>query len=665
MRFLNLKFSIPGKKVDLDLSLKPGENTIQTGDEFLAGVLPHLPVIAVYGRSLGKETPADLLDSDRHSITLEAGDSGKDHSFIYENGGLNNDPAVTAGLISFDDFLLYSCFIPGVNAGEPDPVLRNGAVKNFLVRMDAGAGNTGNLHSMTDVITQKGKEISGFRKEKEILELKKRKKEKLGKEVSGSEKELGKLRRKRESCTAYRNTLTEIIDLMQEETKISSKTVNLKKDIIEIRENSVKRESLEQEIAQRFPQFTSGMIELIPDLDRLQGEFNSIRDINEEMEKFDSDRKRRISLSLKGLTAGLVFAFLSIVFMLLKPVSPASAAGILLGTLASILVLLSAATGYYVYLLIRENYPEELVTGKKEIESGLLKVFTNENFPHRNFGTGELYEYLFQYFEDFLTFRDLQNELSHLKKGFNSRASLQEREEKLNELTAKKEEIERTIEERLRSLDENIHITPDREGIKDLIPELDEMIAEIVQEEKQKGALVKKIESEALQYESGDKSEKIIDEQIKGIDSEIEKLKKEIDQITFMQKVYDETADEWFSAKLPDLAGKCAEFYCRMHNENDIAVETADSVKELFLSGNGEFSAEELSLVAISMKLALYEFLSGTPDYPLILADPFKFFKQETADKLKKILLELSEKRQVVIFTSKSEADLAGNLINI
>ncbi len=665
MRFLNIKFSIPGREADLDLSLKPGENTIQTGDEFLAAVLPHLPAMAIYGRSLSTETPSELLDSDRHCITLESGDSGEDHSFIYEDGRLKHNPAGTAGLISFEDFLLYSCFTPGLQGGETDPVLVKGAVKNFLVRMDAGAENSGNLHSMADVIARKGKEISGLRKEREILELKKRKKEKLGKEVSGSEKELGKLKRKRETCIAYRNTLTGILDLMQEESKISAKTVNLKKDIIEIREASVKRESLEQEIAQRFPQFTSGMIELIPDLDRLQGEFNSIRDINEEMEKFDSDRKRKISLSLKGLTAGLVFAFLSMMFILLKSITPSSAAGILLGTMASILVLISAATGYYVYLLFRENYPDELVARKKEVEAGLLQVFTSENFPHRNFGTGELYEYLFQYFEDFLTFRELQNELSHLKKGHNSRASLLEREERLNELSAQKEEIERTIDDKIKSLDESIHIAPDRDGIKDLIPELDEMIAEITQEEKQKGAILKKIESEALQYESGEKSEKIIDEQIKGIDSEIEMLKKEIDQIAFMQKVYDETADEWFSAKLPALAEQCAAFYCRMHNENDIAAETAESVKELLLSGDGGFTGEELSLVALSMKLALYEFLSGTPDYPLVLADPFNFFKQETADKLKKILLELSEKRQVVIFTSKKEADLAGNLINI
>jgi hypothetical protein len=60
--------------------------------------------------------------------------------------------------------------------------------------------------------------------------------------------------------------------------------------------------------------------------------------------------------------------------------------------------------------------------------------------------------------------------------------------------------------------------------------------------------------------------------------------------------------------------------------------------------------------------LKLHRLLSITPSF---LAGPLPHFKPEIADKLKKILLELSEKRQVVIITSKNENNLAGNLINI
>jgi len=65
------------------------------------------------------------------------------------------------------------------------------------------------------------------------------------------------------------------------------------------------------------------------------------------------------------------------------------------------------------------------------------------------------------------------------------------------------------------------------------------------------------------------------------------------------------------------------------------------------------------------MKLAIAETAPPAFNYPFILADPLPPFKPEIADKLKKILLELSEKRQVVIITSKNENNLAGNLINI
>jgi biotin operon repressor len=280
------------------------------------------------------------------------------------------------------------------------------------------------------------------------------------------------------------------------------------------------------------------MIERLPDLDRLQAEYNTIRDINEEMEKFNSTKKQKISLALKGITGSLLFAFFSMIFIFIKSIPLNTITGLLLGVLSLILVLLSAATGYYLYILVKKNYPEELLNRKAGAESGLLEIFTNENFPEKNFGTGELYEYLFQYFEDFLSFRDLQNELSVIKKGSGSRISIEEREEKLQSLSDNKENIRQEIEDKLKSLDINIHPVPERENIKNLVSEIDEMIEEILLEEKHKETIAKKIESESKQYKSGEKSQETIDASISEIDTAIEKLKKDITDINFMNKVY-------------------------------------------------------------------------------------------------------------------------------
>ena len=168
--------------------------------------------------------------------------------------------------------------------------------------------------------------------------------------------------------------------------------------------------------------------------------------------------------------------FTSMIFMLIKSISLKTITGTLLTVLASILVFLSAVAGYYLFLQIRKNYPQELTDRKKKIESRLIEIFTNDNFPERNFGTGELYEYLFQYFEDFLSVRELQNELSSLNRGGGSRISLPEREEKLRDLTERKDKIQQEIESKLSSLDINIHPVPEKENIKSLIPEIKEMI---------------------------------------------------------------------------------------------------------------------------------------------------------------------------------------------
>ncbi len=665
MRFLNLKFSIPEKKIDQAITLKPGENTIQTDADFFKELIPELPLIAIYGRASSLIPPAEIIGSDSYSITIEAEYSGKLISFTNKNGTLVNGPLTIPELISFDDFLLYSFFIPGSGDGGIDPVLKSAGLKKFLINREEKIEKSGSMHRLEDVIAEKEKEINSLKKNRELLELKKRKKDKLIKELSVSDRELGRLRRKRESYTAYKKTLVEILDLMQEESRLSSKIVNLKKDIIDIRDTADKREALEKEIAERFPQFTKGMIERLPDLDRLQSEFNAIRDINEEIERFSSAKKRKISIALKGIMGGLLFAFISMIFIFIKSISLNTITGMLLATLSSILVLLSAITGYYLSLQIRKNHPEELLNRKNKIESSLLETFTNGNFPEKNFGTGELYEYLFQYFEDFLSFREIQNELSAIKKGGCSRASLEEREGKLETHTATKDEIHQSIEKKLGSLDVNIHPAPARDNIKNLIPKIDEMIEEMMLEEKHKDSIAKKIESESLQYESGEKSRKTIDASIEAIDADIEKLNREISDISFMHEVYSETSDKWFKEKFSILADRCAEIYGNLTDDIKKNPKSRDSINELVLNGKREsFTTEETAAISIAMKLAISETVTPSVNYPLIISDPFPAIKPEIADKLKKILLELSEKRQVVIITSKSEKNLA-DIINI
>jgi len=660
------KINHPGQEISEDINLKPSINIIQTESEFIKKTIPQLPLIAIYGKGFNLQSPEDIFETEKYSAVINAGISDRNISFINENGILQSDHSDVSDLINYDDFLLYSFSGQSIQTEGIDTVLTAAGLKKFLINREPDEEKSGNMHRLEIVAAEKEKEIKELKKKRELLELKKRKKDKLGKELSTSERELSRLRRKRESYAAYKRTLTEILDLIQEDARLSSKIVNLKKDIIDMRETAEKREALEKEITHRFPQFTTGMIEKFPDLDRLQAEFNTIRDINEEMEKFNSSKKKKISLALKGITAGLLFAFISMMFILVKTISLNTITGILLGALSSILVFISAVTGYYLYLLIRKGYPEDLINRKQTIESGLLEMFKNESFPHRNFGTGELYEYLFQYFEDFLSFRDLQNELSAIKKGINSRTTIEEKEEKLENFDSRKNEIQQEIELKLNSLDVSIHPAPDRDHIKNLAGEIDEMISEMLREEKQKDSIAKKIESESFQYESGDKSQETIDNSIAVIDSDIEKLKKSISDIIFMNNIYNETADEWFSVRLSGLTEKCTDIYSRIMTERKKDLKFNESIKDLVMTGkSGDFTPEDIAALSLSMKLSLAEFSPPGENYPLILCEPFNIFKPEIAGKLKKILLELSEKRQVVIITSKSEKHLAGNLINI
>ena len=291
MRFMNISLRIPEKKIEADLPLSSGGNIIFSENPYLREVLYNAYFIALYGRTSGSGAVYDLVAAEDYSVRISMERGGEKRQFICESGDLKHEQ--DSGIISYDDSALVSFFDPRPEEDGTDPAINCSALKKFMINIESASGSSSGIHQLNSSITEREKKIHELKKNRELLELKKRKKDKLLKELSITGRETGRLRRRRESYYSYMGTLTALLDLLQEESKLSSKIVNVKKDIIDIRENAEKCDALEGEIANRFPQFTAGMIEIFPDLDRLQGEFNAIRDINEEMEKFDAGKKRK------------------------------------------------------------------------------------------------------------------------------------------------------------------------------------------------------------------------------------------------------------------------------------------------------------------------------------------------------------------------------------
>ncbi len=666
MRFLNIILRIPHRDIETNISFINGQNIIQTDTPYLQKILPQIPFISLFGKGNRGEDPGEIIEEPEFYIQLETEQSGRNEIYSCSNEFFKHSETSFTGNLTLDDFFLYS-YVPAEYSGsEVDPSLTGSSLKKFLINRDSDDERNNNVHRLEEIISQKEKELNLLNKNKQILELKKRKKDKLIKELSVSEKDLGRLQSKINSYKAYQNTLTGLLELANEDVKLSSKIVTIKKDINEMREIREKCDNLQNEINLQFPQFTGSTIDLIPDLDSLQEEFNSFRDINELIGKFDSTRRRKISVSLKLLTGMLLFTFISVIFIFIKSIPLSSITGIVLGTLSSLLVLFSIATGYQIFVLTHKRYPDELLNRKKAIESRLMEVFKSENFPEKNFGTGELYEYLFQYFEDFLSLRELRKELSEIKKKINPQCTMGSKEQKLKSLTEKKEIIEKDIQVLLNSLDANIHSIPEIDDIPFLIPEIDEMITEIEKEAAIKKSISEKIEKEKELYESGNNSASSIDASIAEIDFRMKKLDKDIQDIHIMKKVYDETSGVWFQKKLTEISEKSAGIFALLISTPDRVEKISRSVQNLITTGTHEnFTPEEIILLSISVKIALSGISEASFNLPLILDNPFASFSSEIADKLKKILLELSDKRQVVIITSKSETYLAGNLINI
>ena len=148
MRFLNFKLSISEKKINTTIELKPGKNIIRTDDLYLKGIIYEIPAMTIYGMGTSLQPAADITGSENFLTAIEAEHSGKHITFTNKNGVLKKEPPEISGLISCDDFILYSFFNPVKIESGIDPVLKSTGLKRFLINREQDIDKSGKMHRL-------------------------------------------------------------------------------------------------------------------------------------------------------------------------------------------------------------------------------------------------------------------------------------------------------------------------------------------------------------------------------------------------------------------------------------------------------------------------------------------------------------------------------------
>jgi len=675
LRFLNLHLKSPDTE-NLNIEFTEGLNIISITDSGLFDFFKKIPFLSLYGSYPDEITSSS--DNILYAINLSVSTSESEVCFINdkgifsvrENNGSGDNPSDNMGNVknielndnfTVQDFILSCFFDTELIEKKNDPVFEKETIKSFFLKNETVKYGSSFFSGVGIFLKEKEKELTGLNREKQLLELKKMKREKLLREIQLSEKELKKLESKRESILKYKSLLNELKQKTEDKNRLSVRINNLKKNLVELREFQEKSDAMVKKLSERFPYFFDKGFDQLPDLGKIQESFNKYRDLNEQIDIFFVKKKRFTEIFIKIIQASAIFSLISALVILFKPVIfPVLA--IISGFSAAMALLLF--TVYY--FKIREFRPVRLFEQKKQMEDDLIEILKKNNFKVEDCRTGEIYELLFQYFNDFISYRDINSEVVELKKKIPDSLTCNGKEKKLDNLIHSFEEAEQQVQTILENLDESIHIRPEPDDLTEIFIDIDDLLEDNGKEIVQKKDLIVKFEAEITEYDKIENSFLSVENELKSIINKIEECRNFIDHINFLIKVLNETTEKWTLQKIQSLSDISVQKFIKITGGVLSENEVSDKFNTI-LCKQGIINNEQtgfLQSFSLSVKAALSEMLRDS-DLPPFFVVGTCLDENDFAGNLKNLLLELFPGRQVILIVPGNDVNFEGNLITI
>ncbi|MCL2155306.1 MAG: hypothetical protein FWH53_06550 [Leptospirales bacterium] len=678
MRFLNLEMTTPNID-DVKIEFSEGVNIISISDKKLFDLLKYFPIAGIYGGQQ-KEIGQDIKEiSSTINILSPTLDSSM--SFINNNGEViiqddkilknENDQYKEQykeeykedfkNIYTCENFIMSSYYYPELNLNNIDLIFEKDKIKQLLIKSEIVRLKFPYFMRREKLLSSKERELINLEKEKQLLELKRLKKEKLLSSFQTSKKDISKLEEERDSIISYKATLDEIIRQIDKRDDISSKINNLKKDIIELKEINEKIRSVEKIISERFSSFSNLEGEQLPDIELIQQIFNNFRDINEQIDNFSINKKKYSGRAVKVIFSFAIFSLIAFMFLTFT-----SSASLILTFISGISAGIAALTAIIYLFMIKRSYPAELLDRKNQMENNLIDMLKKNYFPVDDYKTGELYEILLQYFDDFINFRDINNELILLKKKKSNFTSLVEKEKQLKQFMSDIDKLDKSIDRTINSLDTSIHPLPAQEELIEAVHNVDELLEENKAEIDKKNSLIAKFQEEIDEYTRDEEnllsSDMSLEETIKHVNN----LTDEIKHIKFLDVIFNEAVEKWSTDKLEEVSNSALEKIMKI-SDNSYTREELEGVIKNILIDSGKLNEEYMELkpyFSLAIKAALSEQLNFTPLPPMFMIDPF-IPNNEFSENMKNLLPEFFPDRQVVVIINYIDSNINGNLITL
>jgi len=557
-----------------------------------------------------------------------------------------------------ENFYLFSSLEAGEIEDNSFQILPE-VYRNILVNIDM-LKESDSLPDEEEASLEKTKALSALTKQKELIEIKKMRKDKLQKEISAINRVLGRLTKKLKTLNDFRSTLNNISEKITVKNQLASKINNSKKNVLESRDLRNRLNDLGKELKAEFPQFKN-YGENLPSLENVESIFNDLKDINEKIDRHKLRTEQIRGRSWKAIGAINIFSITAIIFLAIK------GANFPIPVIAAAALLFSGAAHFFSSLKLKRNDMESLLEEKKTYQLKLSAALESEHFKFDNYQTEELYEFLLQYFDDFIRYSELQGEIKNLESNISSLPPLKETEKKLDSRSQEMVRIEKEIIRKMQSLDPEIIKVEQEEEIENALFEINELIAAIEDEIKQEDSIRKKIENEIIDYDRKDNSGISYDHQLAEITKQIKNLEDDKKALSFIRELTPHASLVWATEKLALMAEKTWETVEHLSEKTgfDLPPEYKDRIIHLVTKGG---STRQLKGVPDNcIKIALIHALEKISEASWLMPPLIIVLTSDEGDNNSfiKNVLELFTERQVIIIASAPIHGISGNLISI
>ncbi len=552
--------------------------------------------------------------------------------------------------------------------------------ENISESFSNGLISGGNNNPISNEILKVKSELKKLERKTQIAGIHNAKSDRLSKEKTRLEAELENLNSELSYARGYKAKLLIIQNNLKklDQIKITVEEKTKKKQSEQEKINAIIK--MEQEIKEHYPQFYNFEESNIKNLKRIQEAYREVRDVHEEIENFylliseKKNRYKNIILFINILSILVIAALFGVSsYAYPLPIINEYKIQFIIGLL---ILSISSSLFFLIYYIVisRTSGIKRIMKKKSDVEQKLAETLQKNSITLNEYKLETIYEYLVKYFEEYGEYSINQSEISTMRENFNGNDYINTIDNELEQLKRDENAAEQEINNELKLLGDNNVIE-----LNDAIELNIEKINKLLQNKKQKIKNLKDninqtaniitqineeinhgiVHADETAYLNGEKN---------NILNTLARLNSYKISIEYIINLLKDAINMREDKQLSELVKTTGEYFHFLTGNQYLDSINGDYIKKII---KGEVRDEDLNssllhVLLLSIKFAITNsFADLEINLPLIIDNPFQHMDDQRISRLKDLMNEIADKRQIIIFTHDSKHKDLGAFIEL